>query len=118
MPYKSKPRKPPVPPKPMDFTLKGQRYVQVGTELHERLSGRTMSLLVLRSVCPICEKPFTLKASRRNAVAREVTRRCPDHRLPGVTVEKRKARLAAARAWQTEAAARRAHAAALMAMFD
>ncbi|SFH08724.1 hypothetical protein [Methylobacterium gossipiicola] len=111
-----KPRK---PPKPMDFTLPdGQRYVQVGAEPHELRSGRAMSLLVLRSECPICGAPFLLKASRRNAAARILSRRCPEHRIPGVTVEKHKARLAAALARQTEAAARRAHAAALLAMFD
>jgi hypothetical protein len=68
------------------FTKGGQKHTCVGFQDYTNMAGRTSKLVILESRCGDCGAPFrfmtTLGALRR----REVNRRCPLHKRPGVRV--------------------------------
>jgi hypothetical protein len=67
----------------------GQCYESVRTEPYTRLNGRETTLLVWRSHCPTCGDAFEVRTPLR-ARKFEPNRRCPEHKRPGVKVNRRR----------------------------
>ena len=105
---KTKPK--PKSPAPLAFTIDGQPYQEVGTVPYLTRFDREIRLVRLATRCPICERGFEVTATRTAAKRKKLVRRCPEHRVPGWPVARHRA--------VVQARAERAHAAALMAMFD
>jgi hypothetical protein len=72
-----------IPPTGTILMFEGQRFVMIGSTLHERSDGVTVPLIVWRSHCPNCDQPFECKTTLQ---ARWPTRRCKRHRRPGQAV--------------------------------
>jgi hypothetical protein len=92
------------------FTVRGQRYVQVGSFLYDMDSGNTVRILELKTECPECGGAFELTASLGQIEKRMLIRRCErcrkTHRGPVDVrkLERRKAENAVKRRRRTSAA--------------
>lgn len=75
--------------KPGDVrTLGTQRYECVGDgEPYTNRFGKTVLLHPIETNCPACGRRFRLQATDRGWRSGELTRRCVDHRRPGVAVK-------------------------------
>lgn len=74
-------------PPTIGFTMSmdGQRFDLVNVVDHQKRDGTVMQLNVWRSQCPVCKSAFIGKSPRRKFPG---TRRCEDHRQPGVRVRR------------------------------
>lgn len=72
-----------IPPTGTTLMLEGQRYVMIGSTLHERSDGTRVPMIIWLSHCPRCGQPFECKTTLK---ARWPTRRCRQHRQPGRAV--------------------------------
>lgn len=65
---------------------KGQTYVAVDLRPYERQDGTLTTLVVWRSRCARCDKPFELQTPL-GAARFEPNRRCQKHKRPGHRVK-------------------------------
>jgi hypothetical protein len=65
------------------FSIEEQEYACAGFVDHITLRGDTVELVVVRSRCTECCRPFECLATRTAIKTRKVTRRCWQHRNPG-----------------------------------
>lgn len=67
--------------------IDGQQYKAVSHDWHETRAGREVRLLVVETECPTCGRAFRFKTTQTLFKRGKLTRRCPIHRRPGLTVE-------------------------------
>ncbi len=65
------------------IVYQGQRYRIEGYQPHTRRDGAATELMRVSSTCAECGAPFE---SVTSVAARWFSRRCPEHRKPGVRV--------------------------------
>lgn len=73
-----------IPPTGTPLLYRGQSYRVDGEQLHRRADGTITMLMRLSTNCPDCGVVFTCIAVPRDDT--ELTRRCPEHKRPGVQV--------------------------------
>jgi hypothetical protein len=67
------------------ITVRGQDYLLVGTEPHTRKDGSKTKLAIWQSDCAECGAVFECRSP---IIAPPQTRRCDEHKRPGVWVRK------------------------------
>jgi hypothetical protein len=72
----------------------GQRYEFIREEDYQRREGGVSRLSVWRSHCADCGQPFECRTVKASAF--QPSRRCPEHKAPGVPVSRKRARRARA----------------------
>jgi len=70
-------------------TYRGQEYEMIGTEPYIRRDGTETLLVVWRSHCATCGKPFELRTPKESSKF-DPNRRCQKHKRPGVRVRESK----------------------------
>jgi hypothetical protein len=100
--------------KPRRFKIGGQEYTIVGKQGYWRNEDTFIEMDVYEAVCahPGCDRVFRYPSTKTNVKRRNVNRRCPLHKAPGIPVDepKPKAKAAAAKRSRAPLATQRAKA--------
>ena len=67
----------------------GQEYQFTGLRQHEKANGEWTAVLVFRSWCAECGAEFECTATQRSLEKGALSRRCNEHKRPGVRVRRK-----------------------------
>jgi hypothetical protein len=86
--------------KPRRFKIGEQEYTIVGKEGYWRNEDTFIEMDVYEAVCahPGCDRTFRYPGTKTNVKRRNVNRRCPQHKAPGIPVDEPKPRTKSAAA--------------------